>query len=90
MSKYDDVKDKVDKYIEQRTPASCCGRAEWGTFLSAAHVAKLAGRALPAEKLTPLSSGGMFVEATAEPFDVDEPPPALANLREALAPVVPR
>lgn len=62
---------------------------EWGTFLSAAHVAKLAGRALPAARVTPLSSGGVFVQATTEPFDVDEPPPALANLREALAPVIP-
>lgn len=63
---------------------------EWGTFLSAAHVAKLAGRALPAAKVSPLSSGGLFVQATSEPFDVDEPPAALATLREALAPVIPR
>ena len=62
---------------------------EWGTFLSAAHVATLAGRELPAAKVTPLASGGMFVQATAGPFDVDAPPPALAALRQALAPVMP-
>lgn len=58
---------------------------EWGTFLSAAHVAKLEGRPLPAAKLTWLATGGAFVQATAQPFDVDAPPPELALLREALA-----
>ena len=62
---------------------------EWGTFLSRAHVARLDGRALPAAKVVPLASGGMFVQATAKPFDIDEPPPALATLCEALAPVMP-
>jgi hypothetical protein len=62
---------------------------EWGTFLSTAHVQKLAGRELPAAKTIVLSSGGPFVQATADPFDVDAPPTALEALREALAPVLP-
>ncbi len=61
---------------------------EWGTFLSAAHVATLAGRALPVAKTIPLTSGGAFVQLTPEPFDVEAPPPALAELREALAPAM--
>ena len=62
---------------------------EWGTFLSAAHVAKLAERELPAA-VTRLFSGGAFVQVTAEPFDVDVAAPALAALREALTTVMPR
>ncbi|MBX3160717.1 MAG: hypothetical protein KF773_32425 [Deltaproteobacteria bacterium] len=59
----------------------------WGTFLSAAHVAALGGRALPVARTMPLSSGGAFLQATLEPFDVEAPPPVLAELREVLAPV---
>jgi len=61
---------------------------EWGTFLSAPHVASLAGRVLPVAKTIPLASGGAFVQLTAEPFDVEAPPPVLAELRTALAPVM--
>lgn len=62
---------------------------EWGTFLSAAHVATLAGKPLPAAKIIRLTSGGAFLQLTPEPFDVDHPPAALAELRTALAPVMP-
>jgi hypothetical protein len=58
---------------------------EWGTFLSAAHVAMLAGATLPVVRTVPLTSGGVFLQATVEPFDVEAPPPVLASLREALA-----
>jgi hypothetical protein len=58
---------------------------EWGTFLSAAHVATLAGATLPVARTIPLASGGVFLQATIEPFDVAAPPPVLASLREALA-----
>lgn len=61
---------------------------EWGTFLSAALVAKLGGRVLPVAKTIPLASGGAFVQLTLERFDVEAPPPALADLRDALAPVM--
>jgi hypothetical protein len=61
---------------------------EWGTFLSASLVAKLEGRALPAARTVALTSGGAFVQVTAEPFDVEAPPRILADLREALAPVM--
>jgi len=63
---------------------------EWGTFISATHVAALADGRLPVAKTIPLSSGGAFIQVSAEPFDVEAPPPALAVLREALAPVMPR
>lgn len=63
---------------------------EWGTFLSAAHVAKLDGRALPAAKVISLASGGAFVQATSEAFDLETPPPSLDALRDTLAPVLPR
>jgi hypothetical protein len=63
---------------------------EWGTIMSAAHVAALADVRLPVAKTIQLSSGGGFIEVSAELFDVDAPPPALAVLREALAPVLSR
>jgi len=63
---------------------------EWGTFLSAAHVAALADVRLPVAKKIPLSSGGAFIQVSPEPFDVEAPPPALAVLRDALAPVMPQ
>jgi hypothetical protein len=61
-----------------------------GKFLSVTHVDKVAGRPLPAAKTIRLSSGGAFVQATAEPLDVDAPPDALVALRDALSPVMPR
>lgn len=61
---------------------------EWGTFLSSAHVATLAGSALPVANTIALSSGGAFLQATEAPFDIEAPSPALAALRAALAPVL--
>ncbi|HEX3479177.1 MAG TPA: hypothetical protein VHT91_29335 [Kofleriaceae bacterium] len=63
---------------------------EWGTFLGAAHVAVLGDLArLPAARIVPLSSGGAYVQATADPLDIDAPSPDLDRLRTALAPVMP-
>jgi hypothetical protein len=79
----------TDAYYWRRQWGEVIRGPEWGTFLSAAHVTKLAGRALSAAQVIPLSSGGAFVQATAEPFAVETPPPALDALRDTLAPVLP-
>ena len=82
---------QVVAYMDAQTNRAHWGAVirgpEWGTFLSAAHVATLAGRELPVAARAPLRSGGAFLQATREPFDYAAPPPELAVLREALAPV---
>jgi hypothetical protein len=78
----------VDAQITRSRWGNVIRGPEWGTFLSAAHVAKLEGRTLPGANTTPLASGGAFVQLAVEPFDVEAPPPALAELRAALAPVL--
>jgi hypothetical protein len=84
---------QVTALVEAQTNRSHWGDVirgpEWGTFLSAAHVATLADRALPVVKRIPLASGGAFIQLTNEPFDVEAPPERLAALCEALAPVMP-
>jgi len=64
---------------------------EWGTFLSARHVATLGDvKKLPAARVVQLASGGAFVQATSEPVEVAAAVPQLEALRAALAPVMPR
>lgn len=67
---------------------------EWGTFVSAAHVAALGGStvlAAQAEKVVPLRLGGAFVQLTTvdEAPPIDAPSARLDALRSALAPVLP-
>jgi len=78
----------VDAQVTRSRWGAVIRGPEWGTFLSATHVAMLEGCTLPVAKTIPLASGGAFVQLTDEPFDTEVPPAELAALREALAPVM--
>jgi hypothetical protein len=80
----------MDAYYWRSSWGQVIRGPSWGTFLSQTHVATLGDLSkLPAARIVPLSSGGAFVQATAEPFDVSSPPARLGELRAALAPVLP-
>lgn len=62
----------------------------WGTFLTAAQLALVGDLSKLPVKVVPLGSGGAYLQLTApnEATAIDEPSPALEQLRAALAPVL--